>query len=322
MNSPMDNGNQIHRLGKAQDEADRHSLAQQEETELLPPAERDRPWADLGNDALTEVFSRLSLEEKLRTVPIVCKGWRNATLEPACWRNVDMEEWFEKRVQADYWWEFECEPIVERLVMKAVDLSCGQLEELRTRHCTDPALDYIAERCPSLTVLSIPTSLFVTDGSVANLAPSCPKLKVLDVSDCYNISNQALAAVGQNCKSLAWLSRNMVDRDLVRANLDPAKRLTPGSHLPGGDEEAIVVSKHMANLKHLEMMKTSLSNKGLAHLARGCGQLQTLNLACCTDLSPEALDRVSAKCPNIVEFTKPITPRMHVDSNLLRILFG
>lgn len=275
-------------------------------------------WSNLIPEALAEVFSRLPFEERLRTVPLVCKGWRDASREPACWRFVDVEAWFQKRVEEDYWWDFDCEPTMETLVMKVVDKSCGQLRELRTRHCTDPAIEYIAERCPSLTVLSIPNSLYVTDKSVANLASNCRKLQVLDVSDCYNISNQALEAVGRNCTSLVWLGRNML-QGRIRIRIDVA---IPAGADPGGDEEAIVVSKHMVNLKHLEMKKTTLSDRGLAHLARGCGQLESLNLACCTALSPMALDRVSEKCPNIVVFTKPITPRMHVNSNLLRVLFG
>lgn len=308
------------------DHEDLHSAAaeqwEQWEPESLPAALADRPWADLSSDALREVFTRLPFEERLRIVPLVCKGWREATMDPACWRNIDMEGWFEARVAADYWWEFECEPVIERLVKTAVDWSCGQLEVLRTKHCTDAALDYLADRCLSLSVLSISKSLFVTDSSVAKLASTCRKLKALDVSDCYNISNKALKAVGENCESLVWLGRNMVDENLAQANLHQVVQRPSLNCVPGGDEEAIVVSKHMVNLEHLEMMKTSLSNKGLAHLARGCGQLKSLNVACCTYLSPEALDKVSEKCPNIVEFTKPITPRMHVDSSRLRILFG
>jgi hypothetical protein len=165
-----------------------------------------------------------------------------------------------------------------------------------------------------LTRLSISNSLNVTDSSVTNLAAGCPKLRVLDFSDCYNISSQALEAVGLNCKSLVWLNRNMVDN----GNRHLLQQL-PG--VPGGDEEALVVSKHMVNLKHLELMKTSLSNRGLALIVRSCGQLESLNLACCTAISPEALDRVSLKCPNITDFVKPISPRMHVQSHRLNVLF-
>lgn len=269
-------------------------------------------WANLNPDALAEVFSRLPFEDRMKTLPMVCKGWSTVSSYPICWRYLDTQDWFQKRAEKDYLWEFESEATVEKLVMMAVDKSRGQLREVRTRHCSDAAVDYIADRCPSLTVLAIPDSLYTTDESITKLAAKCTNLQELDLSDCYNISNQALEAVGRHCKSLVWLGRNMLQK-----RSDPVT-----GPVPGGDEEAIVVSKHMVKLKHLEMKRTTLSDRGLAHLARGCGQLESLNLACCTALSPRALARVTEKCPKIVDFTKPITPRMHVDSERLRILFG
>lgn len=289
------------------------------EEERSHDGDQQQPWGDLIREVLPEILGRLPFEERLRTAPLVCKGWRNATFDPACWRSVDTDGWFKRREEADYWWEFECEPVMELVVKSVVDRSRGLLEELRARHCTDAAIDYIADRCPRLAVLSISSSLFVTDKSVTNLAAGCPRLKVLDVSDCYNISNQALEAVGRNCKSLGSLSRNMVNKDW-----EPNYRhVVHGLGLiPGGDEEAIVVSEYMVNLQHLEMKKTSLSNLGLAYLARGCSQLKSLNLACCTSLSGWALDKVSEKCPNIVDFTRPIAPRLHISSDTLNVPFG
>ncbi|CAM6119924.1 unnamed protein product [Calypogeia fissa] len=265
---------------------------------------QEGPWAGMLGEALAEVFSRLPFEDRMVTLPLVCKSWRSATLDPACWRNVDMNGWFERKVAEDYWWEFECESEMEFYIRKVVDRSEGQLTELHAMHCSDAIIEHIADKCSSLTVLSIPNSLLVTDKSAAKLAARCPMLEKLDVSDCYNISNQALEAFGRSCPSLVWLSRNMMKKNQVSVD-------TAGPE-PGGDEEAIVMSRHMGKLKHLEMKKTNLSDLGLIHLAKGCGQLETLNLACCNSLSPRALEEVSKQCVKLKEFTKPITPRLHV----------
>ncbi|CAM6107869.1 unnamed protein product [Calypogeia fissa] len=268
-------------------------------------------WAELIPEALTEIFRRLPFEDRLRVVPQVCKSWNEASYNPACWTVVDMEPWFIKKTEEDYWWEFDCESKVDHLVKLVVDRSCGQLRELRTMHVSDMAIDYIAERCPLITGLSIPNSLMVTNKSALNLATSSPRLQRLDVSDCYNISMPALEAFGRNCPSLVWLGRNMLKNN----------ETISGQSSPGGDEEAVVMSKHMGRLKHLEMKKTSLSDFGLRHLATGCRELENLNLACCTALSPRALDDVKRNCSNLKTFTKPITPRLHVAPDFHVVLF-
>lgn len=103
-------------------------------------------WAKLNPDALAEIFCRVPFEDRMRTLPLVCKGWRNASSYPACWRYLDMLDWFQKRAEKDYLWEFESESAVENVIMKAVDKSCGQLRLLRTKNCSDAAINYIADR--------------------------------------------------------------------------------------------------------------------------------------------------------------------------------
>jgi hypothetical protein len=103
-------------------------------------------WANLNPDALAEIFSHIPFEERLRRLPLVCKAWRSASSYPACWRYLDMQDWFNKRAESDYLWEFESEPTVEKVVMKAVDMSQGQLKELRVRHCPDSVVHYITDR--------------------------------------------------------------------------------------------------------------------------------------------------------------------------------
>ncbi|CAM6084155.1 unnamed protein product [Calypogeia fissa] len=272
---------------------------------------RDDPTR-LGETLLAEIFKRLPFEERLTIVPLVCKTWRDASHDPTCWRNVDMNGWFKHRAEEDFMWEFEfeCEDEMEFYIKKVVDRSCGQLTELQTMHCSDSAIEYLAEKSPNLTDLSIRDSPYATEHAVKKLAENCKKLQKLDLSDCYNVGNETLEAFGSNCKSLVWLARNM-----VRTN----DFLSAGPLLDG-DDEATILSQHLPNLKHLEMKKSSLSDVGLSHLAKGCPQLESLNLACCT-LSPYALEQVPKFCAQLKEFVKPIVPRMHVNPKFLMVLF-
>lgn len=50
-------------------------------------------WADLLPDALSKIFSRLSLEDMLSNIPRVCRTWRRASHDAVCWQSVDLDEW-------------------------------------------------------------------------------------------------------------------------------------------------------------------------------------------------------------------------------------
>ncbi|KAG6551317.1 hypothetical protein Mapa_007103 [Marchantia paleacea] len=269
----------------------------------------DPDWSILLDEALAEIFQRLPLPERLQVVPMVCKNWKKVACDPTSWRVIDMVPWIQQKMDAECMWEYDCEPVVDRLVKILVDRSRGLLRELRTMYVSDDAIEYMADRCPLLEVLTMQSSLGVTNKSALKLATMSPKLRHLDVSDCYNISKQALMAFGDNCPSLEWLGRNMVNQNATNHAFEST------SSPPGGDEEAITMSKHYPRLKHLEMKKTCISDRGLRHLAIGCRNLQSLNVACCYVLSPKALDDVSKNCTNLREFTKPITPRMHISPN-------
>ncbi|KAL2649355.1 hypothetical protein R1flu_017483 [Riccia fluitans] len=269
------------------------------------------PWASLMSELLADVFVRLPFEERLTTVPLVCKAWRTATHHPACWRNVDMEPWIKAKGEADYGWEFDCKEELEDVVKLAVDRSHGQLRRLRTMFCSNESVQYIAENCPLLIDLSIAESFHVEDTFALQLAQNCRHLERLDLSDCYSLTARSLEMFGRNCCSLISLSRNTL-----------RSHEFSGVDLPNGDHEAMAIGSHMQALKHLELKKLNLlTDLGLIHIATGCRDLETLNIACCSGVSPRALEKVSAMCPNLKAFIKPINPRMTVSQKLMWMLW-
>ncbi|KAL3696765.1 hypothetical protein R1sor_010841 [Riccia sorocarpa] len=53
-----------------------------------------------------------------------------------------------------------------------------------------------------------------------------------------------------------------------------------GLDLPDGDQDAMVIGSYLQGLKNLELKKTiSLTDYGLMHIASGCRDLESLNLA-------------------------------------------
>ncbi|KAL3683677.1 hypothetical protein R1sor_001699 [Riccia sorocarpa] len=261
-------------------------------------------WGKLLDDVLVQIFERLPLQERSQVVPLVCRNWNKVSCDPTSWRRIDMLPWIQHQIDTECKWEYDMQPYVDYLVKKLVDRSRGQLRELHTMYISDEAVDYLAERCPLLEVLTMPSSLGVTDKSALKLARVARRLQHLDVSDCYNISKEAISAFGDNCPALEWLSRSMINQNVVN-------EAESSSSPPGGDEEAIVMSEHYPKLKRLEMKKTKISDRGLRRLVIGCPNLQQLDFSCCYQLTRGALDDVSKNCSNLA-ITKPITPRMHV----------
>ncbi|KAL2628986.1 hypothetical protein R1flu_013672 [Riccia fluitans] len=51
------------------------------------------PWAELSTDTLLEIFKRLPVKDRLRTLPQICKAWRKASFESDCWLFIDMKDW-------------------------------------------------------------------------------------------------------------------------------------------------------------------------------------------------------------------------------------
>ncbi|KAI5083756.1 hypothetical protein GOP47_0003499 [Adiantum capillus-veneris] len=261
--------------------------------------EMERSWADLTYEALVEVMKRVDFEQLYVGLPLVCKAWRVASLDPGCWERVHMEPSFRIRSETDAWWQPAFEAKVDYMLKLAVDRSAGSLLELSTRHCSNSALSYLASRCPSARLVSVSSSRGVTDLSICQLAKSCPQLEHLDVSECQNVTVTSLEQVGQNCKSLTVLKRNR-----FIGNYNPSRK----SQLPSeysrtsspanADAEAQVICTLMTNLKHLELRHTKLSDQGLFSLLDGCTNLECLDITGCLNLTRRAKEEARARLPN------------------------
>lgn len=48
----------------------------------------ERKWENFSSDCLVNIFKRLDLEMLLLDVPLVCKNWYQALLDPLCWQKI------------------------------------------------------------------------------------------------------------------------------------------------------------------------------------------------------------------------------------------
>ncbi|KAF5749500.1 F-box protein SKIP1 [Tripterygium wilfordii] len=262
-------------------------------------------WAEMTHECLTNILSRLTLEDRWKGPMLVCKSWMRAFRDRSLHFSFDLDPQFGSAFESARWWSPDFERKIDSMLRSVINWSDGSLTEIRTRHCSDRSLSFVAERCPNLQILSIKSCPNVTDASITQIAFGCPNLMEVDISYCYEISHESLATIGKNCPSLEVLKRNFMNW------LDPSQHvgIVPGEYLNAcpqdGDTEASAIGKFMPNLKHLELRFSKLSAKGLALICEGCPNLEYLDLAGCANLTSRDIVNSSSNLKNLKEIKKP-----------------
>ncbi|XP_057967589.1 F-box protein SKIP1 [Malania oleifera] len=275
-------------------------------SEFRPSAESsDSDWANLTQECLTNVLSRLSQEDRWRRAMLVCKPWLDACKDPALLSAFDLEPNFDSPAESPLWWTPEFERKIDAMLRSVVAWAAGALVVIRVRHCSDQSVALAAETCPNLQVLSIKSSMNVTDASIAKIAFRCPMLRELDISYCNEISHESLLLIGRNCHHLKVLKRNLMNL------LEPSQHagIVPDEYLKtcpqDGNLEAAAIGKCMPNLEHLEIRFSKISAKGLALIADGCLNLEYLDLSGCANLTGREISNASSSLKKLKKILKP-----------------
>jgi hypothetical protein len=103
-------------------------------------------WAELTQECLTNVLSRLTLEHRWRGAMLVCKSWLQACKDASLHSAFDLEPHFGLAIDSARWWTPEFERKIDSMLQSIVVWSDGSLSEIRTRHCSDRSLLFVAAR--------------------------------------------------------------------------------------------------------------------------------------------------------------------------------
>ncbi|RZC89874.1 hypothetical protein C5167_035869 [Papaver somniferum] len=76
---------------------------------------RNPNWAELTCECLTNILSRLSLEERWTGPMFVCKSWIHACKDPCFFSVVDLEYVFYSKTESSLWWSPEFERKIDSL---------------------------------------------------------------------------------------------------------------------------------------------------------------------------------------------------------------
>ncbi|EOY29517.1 hypothetical protein QUC31_020746 [Theobroma cacao] len=262
-------------------------------------------WAELTHECLVNILSRLTFEHRWTGPMLVCKPWLNACKDPTLNSVFDLETRFDSSAESPRWWTPEFERKIDSMLRSVISWSNGNLTKILTRHCSDLSLNFAAQRCPNLQVLSIKSCPHVTDASIAQVAYHCRNLKQLDISYCYEISHESLVLIGRNCPNLTVLKRNLMNW------LDPSQHvgIVPNDYLNAcpqdGDTEAAAIGKFMPQLEHLEIRFSKLSAKGLGSICEGCLKLEFLDLFGCANLTSRDIVNATSSLKDLKEVKKP-----------------
>ncbi|KAL1335251.1 hypothetical protein HN51_064177 [Arachis hypogaea] len=262
-------------------------------------------WAELTHECLTNIFSRLTIQDRWRGTMLVCKSWLRAFKDPSLHTIFNLDPQFDPPPELPTWWAPHFERKIDSMLSSVVRWSHGFLTEIRVRHCSDRSLALVAESCPNLEVLSIRSCPHVTDDSISRIALRCPKLRELDVSYCYEISHVSLALVGKNCPNLKVLKRNLMNW------LDPSQHIgiVPDEYLNAcpqdGESEAAAIANSMPHLESLEIRFSKLSAKGLSLICERCSNLEFLDLSGCANLTSRDIVNATPNLAHLKEIKKP-----------------
>ncbi|XP_065866625.1 F-box protein FBW2-like [Euphorbia lathyris] len=236
-------------------------------------------WEDLNPDILAFILVRISIEERVGLVSLVCKNWLACVSGPYCWSEINIQDWCQKQDRSI--------EDVDRVAIKLMKCNRGSFGLLSATKLGNRGFLYAANWGTNLKVLKIPMSE-VTDKMVERHTNSLVNLSVLDISFCLNITSKGIAEFGNNCKALIDLRRNW--RYAIFKKVD--------------NSEAMAIANTMSGLKKLEMCCGSFTKLGLQAILTNCTGLSQLNIEGCWNVILKA--DVFDKCVNHEFFYDPL----------------
>lgn len=116
------------------------------DAEIAGATAETRDWSEMTPVLLVNVFRRLSLEDRWRGVMFACKTWLEAARDPALFESFDLEPFFGRFSDAATWWTPAFQRRVDSMVRLVAVVGGPTLRTVRVRHCSDRALELVAER--------------------------------------------------------------------------------------------------------------------------------------------------------------------------------
>ncbi|KAG6416583.1 hypothetical protein SASPL_124016 [Salvia splendens] len=227
----------------------------------------------------------LGAEQMLRSAHAVCTTWWKVSKNPVLWQVIDFSNPRQSLFNDEYNAMCGC----------AVDRSQGQLVDLTIQYFgEDTLMDYIADRSPNLKRLKLGTCFFISGVCAIRMVAKLKQLEELLIAP-YYIAAYHIADIGNSCPLLKSFSFNGFKCKLLTyEDNDHNDRLRKAY--------ALVISKSMSNLRHLQVFAHWMGNKGLKLIFDGCPHLESLDIRQCFDLDLQG--DLGKRCRQQIKYLK------------------
>ncbi|XP_004516808.1 putative F-box/LRR-repeat protein 23 [Cicer arietinum] len=210
--------------------------------------------SDLPRDAIASILHKLSGSMILTSARYVCSLWWNICKDPRMWHSIDIDTKHFSFARFDF-------VALEKICRYSVDKSLGYLTRINIEYFgTDILLQYIAVRAGQLRSIRLYKCEEISDKGLREFVMKFPQLEELDIAF-TNISKESLEVIAKSCPLLKTLKyRSLVGEDIEE------------------NDEALIITHNMHELRHLETYGTMITNYGIIAILNGCPLLQYLDL--------------------------------------------
>ncbi|KAL5703836.1 hypothetical protein ACHQM5_022339 [Ranunculus cassubicifolius] len=234
-------------------------------------------WAELPEDIMTLIFSKLNTVRILCYAQFVCSYWYKLSKDPQLFQSVVI-------TRTAYLHIRKCNPNTRirysqgfnEFGMEAVNRSHGELKEVFIgKDCTDQLLHHIVRSSKNLLrSFRLSSCSEVTDHNMLiEVAKRNPLLEEIEISRTKN-ADEVIKEIGRCCSNLKcfrYYYKGLFDSHY------PVYRV--GGILTG--DLAYAIAKNMSQLRELYLSGDGLTNNGLRQILKGCENLVYLDLQHC-----------------------------------------
>ncbi|PKA61969.1 F-box/LRR-repeat protein [Apostasia shenzhenica] len=238
-------------------------------------------WEEMDVDCLVNVFSRLGLHDLALSVPLVCKRWRAAAVDPLCWKKLDF-----RRLELVPWSRFPKLFILHYslpffsfsfLLRFAVHRSCKSATELRfpLKFTFIDDLIFASKKCLKVKHVALPVLSPSDEAQIPELVGKWRDLERLEMESKPSNLPEVVKKIGLHCSRFSELA-------LSASSIK--------------EDDATAIARHLPELKCLELNKSYVPKESLLIIANGCRHLEKLTVRECVGFHGDDSEIMAKVC--------------------------